>query len=255
MPTYAIGDIHGCYREFKELLKKIKFSSCDELWLTGDLVNRGKYSLDVLKWCIDSPNVISVLGNHDLLLLGIWKGILQPREQDTFDEIIQSKQCDNLCNWLLNNKLVHYSHDLNFVLVHAGIPPHWSLNEALKQSLQAENALQSINLEELLAALFLKTKTKFYDIVETLKYFTFMRMCSQDGDISLNYSGPPCNIGQYQPWYRFKNHRWDTNIVFGHWSAIGGGAVSSNVFAIDTGCVWGKSLTALRLEDQKFFYV
>ena len=145
MSTYVIGDIQGCYKEFKELLKQINFNKKnDTLWLAGDLVNRGPKSYDVIKYIMDlDSSAITVLGNHDFFLMAsYYKLDPWPYKNNNFEDILSSKDADQIINWLRNQKLIHLDSELGYILSHAGIYPEWSLNETISLAAQIDNALK-----------------------------------------------------------------------------------------------------------------
>lgn len=261
MATYAIGDVQGCFDELQALLTKINFNPTqDTLWFVGDLVNRGPQSLATLRFIKNLPHCKVVLGNHDLHLLAMAYG--RSYHSHTLDEILQAADRDELIHWLRQQPLLHYDAKLNYVMVHAGIPPQWDLLLAKQCALELQTALQSAQVSDLLKHMYGDEPVQWRDDLqgwERLRFitnaFTRMRFCTRDGKLDFHYNG---KIGKQPheliPWYQIPERRnKDLNIIFGHWAALQGKVDEPNVFALDTGCVWGNSLTAMRLEDQKIF--
>lgn len=265
MATYAIGDVQGCYDELQALLAKIDFNqSSDTLWFTGDLVNRGPKSLEVLRFVSQLPNVICVLGNHDLTLLALAYTSLSLKHH-TLDDVLQVPDRDVLLDWLRNLPLLYQSEKFNCVMVHAGISPQWSISEAQKYANEVEHLLRRDTYKDLLKNMYGNEPNRWDPKLEGWDRYRFiinaltrLRFCDEDGDIDLSYKGnvadaPPHLI----PWFEFplRNNTKNTKIIFGHWAALEGRTNVSHVEALDTGCFWGGCLTALRLEDGVKFSV
>jgi bis(5'-nucleosyl)-tetraphosphatase (symmetrical) len=260
MATYAIGDIQGCLEPLQCLLKKITFDPAkDKLWLAGDLINRGPETLATLRYLYKLRDSITVvLGNHDLHFIAVYYGLRKQSKNDTLVELLMAPDRADLVYWLRHQKLVHHDPQLGYTIVHAGIPPQWSLQDALARSCEVEAALQSNHPEGFLAGMYGNTPTTWSDQltgVERLRvitnYFTRMRFCNAQGELEFqskeNVEAAP--IG-FAPWFSFAQRKTrDEKIIFGHWAALEGKVGFPNVFALDTGCVWGGSLTAMRLED------
>ncbi len=269
MSTYAIGDIQGCFESLQCLLEKIAFNpQHDRLWLVGDLINRGPDSLATLRFLYSLRDSIEfVLGNHDLHFLSVAHGLRKPSQSDTLNSLLAAEDSRQLIDWLLHGKLLHTDSNLSFTMVHAGIPPQWSLQQAQAHAREVEAVLQSRYRQDLLQNMYgnlpNRWKNKLIGI-ERLRlitnYFTRMRFCTAEGDLELetkdNVSAAP--VG-YAPWFAHPERKTcNDNIVFGHWAALEGRALSNNVplpniYALDTGCVWGGALTALRLDDRQIF--
>lgn len=262
MSTYAIGDVQGCFDELQTLLTLVDFNpNKDTLWFTGDLVNRGPKSLEVLRFISKLPGVVTVLGNHDLTLLALAYTDF-PITKHTLQTILDAPDREELLTWLRLRPLLHYDAIKNYVLVHAGFPPYWNLQETQQYALEVESCLQSSQFPELLTQMFgndpkrwdpsLKGWPRLRFIINAL---TRLRFCDQLGNIDLTYKGkiasaPPSLL----PWFAVPNRATQKErILFGHWAALEGHTSEPNVFALDTGCFWGGSLTALRLEDGKKF--
>jgi len=261
MATYAIGDIQGCYSAFRRLLDRCHFNPArDRLWLVGDLVNRGPHSLAVLRYVKSlGARAITVLGNHDLHLLVTAAGHTKPSRGDTLTAILRAPDRDELLAWLRHRKIMHV--EAGYAMVHAGLPPQWSIAKALKLAHEAEAALQSDDHDELLRNLYGNTPARWRDNLAgfsrlrvIVNAFTRMRLCTADGKMEFSHKDKPVGIPRgYMPWYsvpRRASRR--TPIIFGHWASLGL-YTGSNVYCLDTGCVWGRDLSALRLSDGKLF--
>lgn len=262
MSTYAIGDIQGCFDELQALLELIEFDpSKDTLWLAGDLVNRGPKSLETLRFIKGlGQSAVTVLGNHDLHLLACDYGI--KKAKGSIKDILEAPDKEDLLNWLGKQPLVHHCPDLEFTMVHAGIPPIWSLKKALKLSQEVENALQSDQRDQYFEHMYGDTPDTWsdeltgFDRLRTItNYFTRMRFCDDQGKLELETKETADNWPKgFQPWFSFKKSKMkNQRIIFGHWAALEGNTKSERIFGLDTGCVWGGALTALRLEDQQRF--
>ena len=261
MPTYAIGDIHGCYQTLRRLLDRIEFSTeTDRLWLAGDLVNRGSRSLDVLRWAREHDSCITaVLGNHDLHLLGRAAGVRQRKEGDTVDEILRVPDRHELLDWLRHRPLFHREDE--FVLVHAGLLPKWTFEDAVSHARQLASALQGPGYRETLASIQTK-KTRVdgaedapaIDWREIASVFTRLRYCTTGGDPAYSFTGPPEDAPAGQlPWFAVPGSRNDgATVLFGHWAALGL-RIAPGIAALDSGCAWGGPLTAVRLPDLAVF--
>ncbi|MBH1988433.1 MAG: symmetrical bis(5'-nucleosyl)-tetraphosphatase [Myxococcaceae bacterium] len=260
MATYAIGDIQGCYQTFRALLKRVAFDpKHDRLWLAGDLINRGPRSLDVLRYVFDlQDRVTCVLGNHEIYLLALYHGVVQQEAPD-LQPILDSKHGDELVGWLESQPLLHVHK--SFALVHAGIFPLWSVRQAQKESLLIEHYLQNSQVGAFLAYAYShqeergrQTRTGYDRAAFALHAFVHMRTCQTISRIRYGYRGSPELAPQgYRPWYAIKNRpALSHTILFGHWSALGL-RVHANCISLDSGCVWGNSLTAYRLEDGAIF--
>ena len=265
MATYAIGDIQGCLEPLQCLLRKINFNpAIDQLWLAGDLINRGPYTLATLRFLYKLRDSITiVLGNHDLHFIAVYYGLRKQSKNDTLSELLAAPDCADLVYWLRQQKLVHHDPALAFTMVHAGIPPQWDLAEALARSAEVETVLQSGAPENFLAGMYGNTPNQWENDLTGIdrlrmitNYFTRMRFCSASGELELQTKESAAAAPDgFSPWFSFfKRKMRNEKIVFGHWAALEGKTKTNNVYALDTGCVWGGSLTALRLEDECQFY-
>jgi bis(5'-nucleosyl)-tetraphosphatase (symmetrical) len=261
MAIYAIGDIQGCYDPFRRLLDAIDFDpDRDTLWLTGDLVNRGPKSLKTLRFVRDLGDAaVSVLGNHDLHLLALaTEAIDFGKRFETLEKILDAPDCGELIDWLRNRPLAHYSEDLDTLLVHAGTHPTWSVKKALARATEVEDALRSNKYKSLLAKMYGNTPRKWSGDLKgsgrmrfIINTFTRMRMLNSSMALNFAQTGSPWQARKgLTPWFQFESAAGDTRIVFGHWSALGL-IVLPHLVSLDTGCVWGRQLTAVRLDSKK----
>lgn len=259
MAVYAIGDIQGCYDELRQLLDRLQFDpQQDRLWFTGDLVNRGPRSLDVLRLVSGLGRcAVTVLGNHDLHLLAVAAAEAKHKSLDTLDDILAAPDRDELLDWLRHQPLLHHDQTLGYTLIHAGLPPQWDLARA--QSCAAELAAvlrDGHAYRELFRHMYGDQPDLWSDELrgfDRLRFitncFTRLRFCDIEGRLKLKYKG---KLGSAPdgicPWFRAPQRRSAAlRILFGHWSALGF-YQADNVIGLDTGCVWGASLTAFRLD-------
>jgi bis(5'-nucleosyl)-tetraphosphatase (symmetrical) len=263
MATWAIGDIQGCHDELVRLIEKLRFDpATDKLWFCGDLVNRGGQSLAVLRTVKGlGDRAVVALGNHDLSLLSIAerKREEQGRVNPELREVLFAPDRDELIGWLRRQNLLHVDRDLGFLLVHAGLFPRWTVQQAEEVAREIEDKLRSDGYRRLLKQLFgnkpdlWTPKLRGIDRWRAgINVFTRMRYCDVRGRIAFSDKGTPGTQrpGLY-PWYEVPGQlRRDIRIVCGHWSTLGRFA-GLGVHAIDTGCVWGGSLTALRLDSEE----
>jgi len=263
MATYAIGDLQGCYDSLQRLLEKIKFDqSKDTLWFAGDLVNRGPDSLATVRFVKSLGNsAVSVLGNHDLHLLAIAYGIKTTRSPD-LQRILNAKDKDNLLLWLSSLPLLHHDTKLNFILAHAGIYPLWTLEQAKQYALELEDELKN-NLKEFLENMYGdkpdkwdNSLTGFTRLRFICNSYTRMRFCHYDGSLDFSSNGSPGKIPENTlPWFDIPNRQAEQErILFGHWSTLGK-VNKKNIYPLDTGCVWGGKLTALRIDSETEEYI
>lgn len=265
MATFAIGDIQGCYQSFKKLLKKISFDpSNDKLWIAGDMINRGPESLATMEFLLNHQQQIQcVLGNHDLHFLAIAFECGKASTKDTFDDILTSTLKDEIVAWLVKQPLAHFDQSFNSLMVHAGLPYQWSAKEAVKYAAEVSTKIQSASCYQFYLSMYGDQPADWqYDLkgMERLRYITNaltrMRYCHSDGSLELQAkSTPDPQNSCLYPWFEFENKQFEGDVIFGHWASLQGKSPYSNIHALDTGCVWGGSLTALRLEDKKRFTV
>ncbi len=260
MAVYAVGDIQGCFDELIKLLDLIQFDpEVDQVWLAGDLVNRGPKSAEVLRFAMAHPNSIKVvLGNHDLHLLANAAGITKHHHKlDTMESVLEADDRELLVFWLRHQPLFYHDAQLNFSMVHAGLPPYWTIADACEKAKEVESVLQSDNWRDFFVNMYGNKPKQWSETLtgwDRLRYitncFTRLRYCHDDGRLALKFKGAPKDRPSRQKtWFDMpdrltKNDR----IVFGHWSTLGTGRYG-NVFSLDSGAVWGEQLTAVRIDQ------
>ncbi|KGD62203.1 diadenosine tetraphosphatase [Alcanivorax jadensis T9] len=260
MSDYAIGDLQGCLEPFNCLLERIGFNADrDRLFLAGDLVNRGPDSLGTLRRVYElRENVHAVLGNHDLHLLAVAQGSTDSRRKDTLTDILEAPDRDALLGWLQNCPLMVDIPEHQAVMTHAGIPPLWTLAQARGRAREVEQVLRSSQANEFFANMYGNQPAGWDDGLAgserwrvITNHFTRMRFVNEAGELDLTSKGEPDAPPEgFMPWFHHPRRlSGDTRILFGHWAALEGHADMLQVEALDTGCVWGGSLTALRLDD------
>ena len=263
MATYAIGDIQGCFGSFSQLLEKIAFDSAqDRLWLVGDLVNRGPRSLETLRFVRGlGAAAIAVLGNHDLSLLITAAGFRRCGKGDTFMDILNAPDREELLTWLRHQRLCHVEN--GFCLVHAGLLPQWTCQQARALAAEVEASLQRSNWREFLSQLWGDAPVAWEDELTgwprlrvIVNAMTRLRFCTPEGAMEFRSKGEVDKAPEgYLPWFDAPHRRSaETALVTGHWSALGL-KVLPNLLAIDSGCLWGREMTAVRLEDRAIFQV
>jgi len=262
MAVYAIGDIQGCYDPFRHLLDDINFDpSSDTLWLTGDLVNRGPKSLKTLRYVKSlGDSVVTVLGNHDLHLLALADGNQRfSRKFETLQKVLDAPDRDELLRWLRHRPLAHYDKKLNSLLVHAGTHPLWTAKKTLAHAAEVETVLQSSRHEDLLTKMYGNTPAQWSGNLKGYKRLRFiincltrMRMLTAKLRLNFSHSGSPWRARKnLVPWFDVEDVAWSgTRVIFGHWSALGL-IVLPDLVSLDTGCVWGRQLTAVRLDKRR----
>ena len=269
MSTYAIGDLQGCRQELLDLLDTIHFDeNRDQLWFVGDLINRGPESLETLRFVYGLGNsAISVLGNHDLHLLAVAFGGSQLRKKDTLQPILQADDRDELLAWLRRQPLLHHDAGLGYTMAHAGLPPAWDLATAIECADEVQAVLAGDHYDELLRDIYGNKPDQWHEQLAGIERWRYivnalarMRYCELNGRLALEQKGPPGSQGDnLKPWFELNQRRnAEQRIVFGHWSTLRLNKdefSAYNVFPLDTGCVWGGAMTAMRLEDQREFSV
>jgi len=256
--VYAIGDVQGCYTALQRLLAHIAFDPTqDRLWLVGDLVNRGPESAACLRFLrgLGSGAVTSVLGNHDLYLLAVVAGLRRKR-RDTLDDVLNAPDRSALIDWLRHRPLIWAEAELGWAMVHAGLPPEWSFAQAQAAAGAVEARLRASDWQAWLPGLFGNEPRTWHQAGGpvagqrfTVNALTRMRYCdAESGALDFDHTGPPgTQPVPLQPWYRGRSPADGMRLVFGHWSALGG-LSAAPIYGVDTGCVWGGRLTALRLD-------
>lgn len=260
MATYAIGDIQGCHDDLQVLLEKLCFDPArDTLWFTGDLVNRGPKSLESLRFVKDlGDRAVTVLGNHDLHLLALWAGRQKDfKPTDTLRPILEAPDRDALLDWLRHRPLVHHDESLGFTLVHAGLPPQWDLETALACAAEVERTLQGADFPEFMNRMYGNEPRLWAEDLSgwdrlrfSVNCFTRLRYCTPEGELEFKQKGAPGTAKEpLVPWFQVKGRKSaGLRVVFGHWSTLGL-HMRDGVYALDTGCLWGGTMTALRLDD------
>jgi len=264
MATYVIGDLQGCLTQLVELLEQIHYQpEMDKLWFAGDLTTRGPESLETLRFIKSlGDNAIIVLGNHDLHLLAVAHGHGKLKRGDTLTEILTASDRDDLMDWLRQQPLFHYDKKFNVAMAHAGIPPCWDLDTTQALAKEVENKLQSDSVDEYFSAMYGNTPNKWRSDLKGMdrlrsitNYLTRMRFCNAKSKLDLK-SKEGINTAKkgYEPWFNYPLQLPEgCHVVFGHWAALEGNTEKDHIHALDTGCVWGGSLTALRLDDMQRF--
>lgn len=261
MATYAIGDIQGCFDALQRLLDKISFNpENDTLWFAGDLVNRGNKSLETLRYIKSlGDSAISVLGNHDLTLLALSENAAKVHYH-TLDDILNAPDREELIHWLRRQSFLHHDAKLNYTMVHAGLPPQWSIKKAQSYAHEVESILQGNDFSEFMHNMFGNKPKKWHKDLKgwdrarfITNCFTRMRYCKPRGKLNFKNKG---KLGSQQkgfiPWFEAPDRMSDKNpIIFGHWSTLMGQSSHPRVYPLDTGCLWGGKLTAMRLGTAK----
>ena len=259
MAIYVIGDVQGCFAALQQLVKDMDFDpNADTLWFTGDLVNRGSQSADVIRFVRGlGERTISVLGNHDLHLLAVAAGKAKIKPHDTIADVLRSQDCDELLGWLRQRPLLHHDAKLGLTLIHAGLLPQWDLDVAIGLASEVESVLRGPDSDEFLAHMYgnqprvwREDLTGWDRLRVIVNAFTRLRYCDRSGHMDLAPTGPPGSQPKHLvPWFQLPDRRTkDLTIIFGHWSSLGIWQ-KDGVIGLDTGCVWGGALTAVRVDD------
>jgi bis(5'-nucleosyl)-tetraphosphatase (symmetrical) len=254
MATYAVGDIQGCFSALERLIRQLQLDPIkDRLWFVGDLVNRGPDSVSVLRYIKNlGKSAVVVLGNHDLHLLAVAAGCAPIREKDTVQDVLTAP-----------DRPVLYREG-DFLMIHAGLLPEWSARDAAIYAQEVHAMLQSADCRTFLAALYDDKRARRWSSgmtgmdrsVVIAKILTRLRICTADGTMDLSFKRPPEQAPSgYLPWFQVPSRRnTDATIIFGHWAALGL-HLQDKVIGLDSGCVWGRQLTAVRLDDRQVFQV
>lgn len=263
MATYAIGDLQGCFEPLERLLSRIAFDGTrDRLWFVGDLVNRGPDSLACLRFVKRLGDAaVTVLGNHDLHLLCVAEGVEAARRRDTLAAVLEAPDRAELVEWLRMRPLFHA--EGGFAMVHAGLLPQWSIEEARSLAAEVEAVLRGGGYLDFLDRLYGDEPARWSDSLRGMdrlrvivNAMTRLRVCAADGAMALAYKGEPGESSEgWIPWFDMPGRRSrEHTVVFGHWSALGL-RTRPDLLSLDSGCVWGRALTAVRLEDRALFQV
>ena len=262
MAVYAIGDVQGCYESLRALLDKVRFDpASDTLWLTGDLVNRGPQSLEVLRFVKSLPHAVSVLGNHDLHLLAVATGQAPAKKRDTFSDLLAAPDRDELLDWLRNCPLLHHDSGLGYTLVHAGLLPSWDLPTAQRLAREAEKFIAHSDRNDLYTHMYGDTPDHWDETLAgwarirlIINGMTRLRYCDAGGRMDLRPKmapgGQPAGL---LPWFDVPTRRHSgERIIFGHWSTLGLWHHGDHI-GLDSGCLWGGRLTAVRIDQSPTF--
>ncbi|MFQ1048134.1 bis(5'-nucleosyl)-tetraphosphatase (symmetrical) ApaH [Avibacterium paragallinarum] len=264
MATYLIGDLQGCYDEFSLLLEKVRFDpATDQLYLVGDLVARGDKSLECLRLVKSLGNAAhSVLGNHDLHLISTALGIKKVKPKDRVDAIFNAPDFQELIDWLRQRPLLIHNEQVGFVLTHAGISPDWDLATAKACAAEVETVLRQGDYYAMISQMYDNQPDRWSPDLQgivRLRYiinvFTRMRFCYYDHRLDFDCKAPVDQApSELTPWFNLDNPLFKTeNLVFGHWASLVDTPTPANIYALDTGCVWGNRMTMLRWEDKRYF--
>jgi len=261
---YVVGDIQGCLSCLEKLLAKVHFNPArDQLWAVGDLVNRGPSSLDTLRFCMSlGDRFRTVLGNHDLHLLAVAQGAKQPNYKDTLQDILSAPDRHHIFSWLQRQPLL--IREGKYCLVHAGIPPGWTLAEAAARAREVEAALAEPGTRAaFFSHMYGNEPRAWRDDLEgnerlrvITNYFTRMRYCDAEGNLELQNKMPPAQgPAGYLPWFAHRHRKTaDEHIIFGHWASLNGMPIGDNLYPLDTGCVWGGRLRLMSLDTGHYFH-
>src|SRR5436190_123969 len=258
MATYAIGDVQGCFDELQALLARLDFGKRDRLWFVGDLVNRGPKSLEVLRFVRSLGNrAITVLGNHDLHLVTQHEGFERPRKDDTIHDVLAAPDRKELVDWLRKRPMMHASGD--FAMVHAGLLPQWTIKRSVELACEVEGALRRRNYRDFLANMYGSKPDQWSDELEgwdrlrvIVNAMTRMRFATPKGKMDFHAKGTEAPQG-FRAWFDLRPKE-KASLICGHWSALGL-KLRPRLAALDSGCVWGGKLSALRLEDRRLYQV
>jgi bis(5'-nucleosyl)-tetraphosphatase (symmetrical) len=266
---YAVGDIQGCFDELEALLSHVGFQrGTDQLWCVGDLVNRGPKSLQVLRFVTElGADARIVLGNHELNLIAIAAGVRELRPQDTVQDILDAADGSQLIEWLTGQPLIYREPGIPFTMVHAGLAPQWDVAEAAMLAGEVHEALNGDRRAGYLSHMYGNEPDRWETALDgwpRLRFITNaltrIRFVDCDGRLNLSEAGPPGSQPEsLTPWYASNiRSSYGERIVFGHWASLQSEQALDpvhGVYHLDTGCVWGRTLTALRLDDERYFSI
>lgn len=263
MTDYAIGDIQGCYDRLRDVLAQVDFSpSRDRLWVAGDLINRGPSSLQTLRYIesLGSAAVV-VLGNHDLHLLAVALGGHRPKRKDTLQDILAAPDRDQLVQWLRQQPLMVRDDARNLVMAHAGLPHIWGLDQAEACAREVEAVIRGDQARDYFSQMYGNQPERWCDTLTGMdrwrvitNYFTRMRFIARDGSLELTTKESADNApAGYAPWFSYPRPD-DVKVIFGHWAALEGHTGSARFIGLDTGCVWGGTLTLMNLDSGELIH-
>ena len=265
MTTYVVGDIQGCFEPFQCLLERVDFDPvADVVWSVGDLINRGPDNIKTLRWFYENrDSAVVVLGNHDLHLMAVAAGVRKMSKSDNFGDILEAPDRDKILLWLRHQPLAHHEHGVT--MVHAGIPPIWTVEDTLRYAKEVESALQGPDSTTFFEAMYGNEPITWSEDLRGMNrlrvitnYLTRMRYCTKKGKLDLINKGPKPKVDALQgrkvaPWFKHKQRLTASEtIIFGHWASLEGVTNCSGAIALDTGCVWGNKMTLLDLETRTF---
>lgn len=262
MAVYVIGDLQGCYQSLMQLLQKIEFREHkDQLWFCGDIVNRGPDSLQCLEFVRSmGDEAVMVLGNHDLHLLAVAFGDARLKAKDTLSELVQNPQHQELLHWLRKQPLMHFNADYNALMVHAGVTPQWRLSDAQACAAEVEQTLRGDNYQDYFRNMYGNEPEVWDDALQGMErlrcitnIFTRMRYCDAEGVMDFDNKMSPASItgSSIRPWFEQGSRLLRHNrVFFGHWSTLPSGKYGK-AHALDSGCLWGGSLTAVRIDKKQ----
>ncbi|SHI24823.1 symmetrical bis(5'-nucleosyl)-tetraphosphatase [Ferrimonas marina] len=262
MSNYFVGDVQGCYAELARLLDRVQFDpSRDRLWSCGDLVARGPDSLKVLRLFRQLGDAARVvLGNHDLHLMAVAAGLKRAKPKDRQQPLLDAPDLAELIHWLRQQPLLRHLPEHQLLLSHAGLPPHWGLNTALKRAEAVSKTLKRDDYLDFIGTMYGEkpdadepTLSKRDQQIYTVNALTRMRFLYPDGRLDFACKSGPGDATELRPWFEYPKHKLlkKNTLVFGHWAALEGHSSHPNAIALDTGCCWGGSLTFWRLEDRQ----
>ena len=256
MTDYVVGDVQGCLQPLLRLLSKINFDpTFDRLISAGDLVNRGPQSLQTLRYCKAlGSSFTMVLGNHDLHLLAVARGVKKPTSKDTIHDILAAPDANQLIQWLQQHPLLLQIG--KYTIVHAGIPPQWTLKDATNYSTEVHDILRSENADSYFKHMYGNQPDRWTDDLQggerlriITNYLTRMRFCTDKGNLDLDTKNTLIAPSGLQPWFEYPNRKtMKNNLIFGHWASLEGRYCGERLFPLDTGCVWGGPLRAMNLD-------
>lgn len=258
--TYAVGDIQGCYDTLRALLKQVQFTpSTDTLWCAGDLINRGPKNVETLRYLMSLPNLKVALGNHDLHFLALAKGIKKPTRSDTIGDLLADPERDQFVQWLQQQPLLICDDANQRVMVHAGLPAIWSLDQAKSLAREIEQQLCGPSVDIFLNNMYGDTPAIWSDQLTSpdrlrlaTNFFTRLRYYKSPGELELTHKTDAAPNG-FAPWFDTRHPSLaEYTVIFGHWAALDG-VQQEKLAGLDTGAVWGRHLTALRLDDGVYF--
>ena len=258
MAIYAIGDVQGCLAPLKVLLKKVRFNPQQDLLISaGDLINRGPESLATIRFCMDLGSAFKmVLGNHDLHLLAIAEGVRDPSNKDTIKEILQAPDRQQILYWLRKQPLLFKADE--FHIVHAGIPHIWSIKKAYNLAAEVSQMIQSVQRKSFFENMYGDSPDLWRDDLQgperlrvITNYLTRMRFCGPTGKLELKTKDRKTMPEPFKPWFQYQRNELGQNIIFGHWAALKGTPCGPQLYALDTGYVWGGPLRMIELNTRE----